>query len=78
PPKTFNIKAPAYYFNMTVADKIRLVDSFFGITSESAWRITTEKFNMHTGAMEFECGGALAVNPFMLDVSFLDGLDILI
>lgn len=78
PPKTFNLKTPAYYMNMGVADKIRLVDSFFGITSVSAWRITTEKFDMNTGAIDFEMGGAGAVSPFVLDVSLLDGTDVLV
>lgn len=78
PPKTFSIKTPLMTIDSDIGDRIRFVDSFFSIDSSSPWRIIGNNLNMDTGVIEYELDGSMSSNPFQLDVSKLDGLDVLL
>ena len=58
---------------MEMNDTIRVVDSFYGIGSDDAWRITEYGFNMHTGEIDMSLDGATALGAFILDIDYLDG-----
>jgi hypothetical protein len=73
PVREFTVKTPFVHINTTIGDRVRLVDSFFSITSEYAWRAVSEKIDMSNGQIEFELDSAQSFEPFYLDVSNLDG-----
>jgi hypothetical protein len=78
PPIEFNVKCPMALIDTTIADRIRLVDSFYSVTSASVWRVSEEKINIEAGTIEFSLDGAKSLEPFYLDVSLLDGNDLLL
>lgn len=78
PPKIFNIDCPLALIDTTISDRVRLVDSFFSITSAETWRVSEEKININTGIIGFELDGADSLELFYLDVSLLDGDDLLL
>lgn len=73
PVTEFTVIAPFTHINTTVSDRVRLVDSFFNITSAQAWRVVEEKIDMDNGKIEFELDGAQSFEPFYLDINNLDG-----
>lgn len=78
PPKTFDIQTPLMTLNTDIGDKVRFVDSFFAINSSQSWRIVSNEINMDTGIITNELDGAASLIPFTLDVSALDGPDLLL
>jgi len=78
PPKRFEVDTQLSGVFRDMGESIRLVDSFFGITSADIWRITEHELDMQTGEMYFELDGAFSGSPFTLDVSKLDGSDLLL
>ena len=78
PPKRFRISTGLYGIQRQISETVRLTDSFYGITSTSGWRLTETQFNTDTGEMRFLMDEANVMNAFYLDVSFLDGDDLLI
>ncbi|MHA2277530.1 MAG: hypothetical protein ACXAC2_17260, partial [Candidatus Kariarchaeaceae archaeon] len=73
PPRRFTIDTDLFGLNMQIADTIRLVDSFFNITSSTGWQITEYTFASDTGDIFWELDEAVAADAFYLDVSTLDG-----
>jgi len=72
PPKLFTLKIPLVGIYMQLGETVRLVDSFYGITSVDAWAITEYEYNMNTDQMQFVVDGAATLTPFILDVTELD------
>lgn len=73
PVREFTVKTPFALIDTTIADRVRLVDSFFSITSVMAWRVVEEKIDMSNGQIEFKLDSTQSFEPFILDVSNLDG-----
>lgn len=73
PVREFTVRTPFALINTTVSDRMRIIDDFFGITSAYAWRVVSEKVDMSNGKIEFKLDGAQSFEPFVLDVSNLDG-----
>ena len=73
PPRRFTVSTELSGLNMQIADTIRLVDSFFNVTSASGWQITEYSLDSDTGDIEWELDEAVAGDAFYLDVSTLDG-----
>lgn len=78
PVREFSVRTPFTHIDTTVSDRIRLIDSFFAITSAQAWRVVSEKVDMNNGQISFELDGAQSFAPFRLDFSNLDGNDLLL
>jgi hypothetical protein len=78
PPKTFTISLPMLYYNKRLGDRVRFTDSFFTITSADTWRISETRFDMNNGKTVIELDGAQSFGGFILDVSYLDGPDLLL
>jgi hypothetical protein len=73
PPKAFDIQTAGVGLEMQISETVRMVDSFMSITSEDAWRIVGLKFNVNDFMLNLELDGATTLDPFYLDVDFLDG-----
>lgn len=78
PVTEFTARVPFTHINTTVSDRVRLVNSFFSINSAQAWRVVEEKIDMDNGKIEFELDGAQSFEPFYLDISNLDGNEVLL
>jgi hypothetical protein len=61
-----------------LGDTVRLVDSFYDITSSSGWRLSEKTIDMDTGEVSVQTDEAMTVGAFYLDVSLLDGEDLLL
>jgi len=75
PPKKFELGASLFGLNRQIGETIRLVDSFYNITSASGWRFVEIDFNMDKGQNKFILDEAATIPAFYLDVSNLDGSD---
>lgn len=73
PPKLIDTQTGLKSLQMEMNDTIRVVDSFFDIGSNDAWRITEYGFNMQTGEIDLSLDGATALGGFFLDIDYLDG-----
>ena len=73
PVREFTVRAPFALINTTIADRVRMVSSFFSVNSAQAWRVVSEKVDMSNGQIEFELDGSRSFEPFYLDISNLDG-----
>lgn len=78
PPKRFVVDTGLAPAHMEIGNTMRLVDSFFNITSTSGWTITKQEFDLQSGSMKFEIDEAIVANAFYLDISDLDGDDLLL
>ena len=78
PPKSFKVDTDLYAMRQQLGETIRLVDSFYNITSMSGWRLSEYELNMETGEVKLEMDEALTANAFYLDVSLLDGDEFLL
>ena len=78
PPKRFVIDTGLTPLHIGIGDTVRLVDSFFNITSASGWAVTKQTIDMQSGAVQLEVDEAVSANAFYLDVSDLDGDDLLL
>lgn len=78
PPKKFDLSSGLYGINRQLGETIRLVDSFFGITSASGWRLVEAEYDMDGTKTMFNLDEATVMNGFYLDVSDLDGDDLLL
>lgn len=66
PPRMFDIKAHLFGINRELGETIRLTNSFFSITSESAYRIDEWELNLNTGAMRFGIDTATSLRAIYL------------
>ena len=78
PPKKFTLEGGLYGMQRQISETVRLVDSFFGITSASGWRLMEAEFNLDSGGTTYQMDEATVMNAFYLDVSLLDGDDLLL
>ena len=78
PPKRFLIDTGLAPLHMQIGDTVRLVDSFFNVTSASGWAITKQTIDLNAGTVQLEVDEAVVANAFYLDVSDLDGNDLLL
>ena len=61
-----------------ISDTIRIKDDFMGITSSDPWRIMEYSLNMDNGSVKYEVDGAYIMDAFILDVTSLDGSEVLV
>lgn len=78
PPKRFQFRGGLYGVHKQLGETVRLVDSFYEITSASGWRLVEAKFDTNRAQMQFNLDEATVMNAFYLDVSDLDGDDLLV
>jgi len=78
PPKIFDIDIPLFGLHREPGDTLRLVNSFHNVSSSSGWRISEYKINLNEFSINVRTNEALIANAFFLDVSFLDGDDLLL
>lgn len=78
PPKRFLVDTSLFGMRHQLAETVRLVDSFYNVTSDACWRLIENQLDMETGEVTFELDEALALNGFYLDVSLLDGDEVLL
>lgn len=74
PPKQYEIETGLKGLQRDISETVRLVDSFFAITSASGWRITEHNFMMQTGTCKIVLDGAVSKAAFYLDIDSLDNL----
>jgi hypothetical protein len=78
PPKKFVLTAALQGAHRQIAETMRLVDSFYNISSADGFRIMEYSLDMDNGGVEFVMDNTAALNAFYLDVSTLDGTDLLL
>ena len=78
PSKEIEIQSTLYARSYEIGDAICLVNSFYGISSSTNWRITKYSFDMSNGEIIFTCDGTKLNKGFYLDISYLDGEDLLL
>lgn len=72
PPADFNITLPLMGIQGDLAETVRLQNSFMSISSESAFRILEQEINLDTGQVKLGVSNAVALEPFYLDINYLD------
>ena len=78
PPKELTVKSTLYAREYEIGNAMSLTNSFYSLDSNTDWRITEYIFDMSNGSIIFTLDGA-SLNPaFYLDVSCLDGSDLLL
>lgn len=78
PPKRFSIATTLIGVHRQIGETIRLVDSFFNITSGTGWRYDEIALNIDTGRIDYKMNEAIAGTAFYLDISTLDMDDLLL
>jgi len=73
PPRRFGVNLDLYGMRQKLGETIRLVDSFYNITSTDGWRLVETDLNMDDGQLKMELDGAAVLAGFYLDFSLLDG-----
>lgn len=73
PPKIFDIDTGLMGLEHGLTETVRLVESFYNITSDAGWRITDQNINMDSGLVSLTLNGATTLAAFYLDISSLDG-----
>ena len=78
PPRRFGVNLDLYGMRQKLSETIRLVDSFYDITSSDGWRLVETELDMDTGQLKMELDEAAVLVGFYLDQSYLDGTDLLL
>lgn len=78
PPRYYKVDLPLFGLHRSPGDTIRIVNSFFNITSGSGFRISEQHIDMQNLAIKIKTNEALVANAFYLDVSDLDGNELLL
>lgn len=78
PPKRFTVETTLIGIHRQIGETVRLVDSFYSITSATGWRYDEIEIDTHTGKARYRMNEAIAGNAFYLDISDLDGDDLLL
>ena len=68
PPKKFKLRTNKKGLERNISETIRLVNSFFSMTSATAFRITEAVYPILKGEVTLTLDGALTLNGFFLDV----------
>lgn len=76
PYDNIEIQSTLLPLSQRIGDNIRLVDSFYDI--DAGFRLMGYSVNLHTGVFKCMVDRSQYGNPFVLDVSTLDGTDVLI
>lgn len=78
PPKRFKIGTGVNAILKDIGETVKLVEPFFNITSASGWVLSEQEIDLDAGAVVYRTDETLVLNPFILDVSSLDGDDLLL
>lgn len=78
PPKSFEVKTGVVTLHRQLGETLKIVDSFYNITSGSGWRFIEEQIDMDKGKVGYFLDEATVQNAFYLDVSTLDMDDYLL
>jgi hypothetical protein len=78
PPKKFELTTPMIGLHRQMGETIRIVEPFFNVGSNTAWRIVELEFDMEKGKTKYVLDEALPGNSFLLDVDYLDGDQLLL
>lgn len=78
PPKRFSVDTGLIGRHRQIGETIRLVDSFYSISSESGWRFIEDTLDMDRGLSSYLLDEATVLNAFYVDFSDLDGNDSLL
>lgn len=78
PPKNFTLDLPLFGIHREPGNTLRIVNSFYNVSSSDGWRVSGQKINLHELSTQVKTNEALVANAFYLDVSELDGDDLLL
>lgn len=77
PPRKFSVETVMKGIELDIGDSIRLVDSFYDVSSATAWRILEHQINLDTGEIGYFIDASALDRAFRLDVSAMDSSDVL-
>lgn len=72
PPKKFEVVVPVIGIHRQLGETIRLVESFYNITSGTGWRFEKVEIDMDKGLCKYMLNEAIGGNAFYLDIDALD------
>lgn len=78
PPKRFKVGTGLNAILIDVGETVKLVEPFFNITSASGWVLAEQEIDLDNAVVTYRTDETLVLNPFILDVSSLDGDDLLL
>ena len=78
PPKSFELNTTLWGVRQQIGETIRLVEPFYSITSGDGWRLKELDINLDTGGIKYYLDGASVLEGFYLDISELDGDELLL
>jgi hypothetical protein len=78
PPRRFDAQTGLRLINQQLGETLRLVNSFYAVDSSQGWRMAEYQIDMDNGLCEYIMDEAGVMNAFFLDVSDLDGDDLLV
>lgn len=73
PPRRFELDTVVVGLHRQLGEMVRFVDSFYHISSGTAWRFNEIEVDMHDFGVRYLLDEAIAGNGFYLDVDYLDG-----
>lgn len=73
PNREFNFVIGMGGLQTQVGDTVRLVNSFYDLTSGQGWTVDEITYDMHNVKNKYHVSGSLVLDGFYLDVSTLDG-----
>jgi len=77
PPRRFNAQTAGKGAWMQLGETIRLVNSFYDLSSGQGWRFVEQDIDLHRMVFNFELDAAAIMDAFYLDISTLDGTHVL-
>lgn len=78
PPKKFKVDTTVVGLHRQLGETLRFVDSFYSINSGTGWRFDEMTVNVDKFSVLYQMNEAIAGTAFYLDVSSLDGDDLLL
>lgn len=73
PVKAFKLHLPLSGIQRELGETVRLVNSFYTVSSEAGWRITEQEINLNDFSVKIGTNSAVSLSPFYLDIDYLDG-----
>lgn len=72
PPKLWSLRTPLVSIIRQLGETVRLVNSFYNVTSAEGQRITEINFDMHNAVINLKTDTSISFLPFYLDIDSLD------
>ena len=72
PPRVWTVGTGLPALDRTLGEHARLVNSFFGVFSDSVWKITNQEIDMNSCRVDLSFDSAFSLRGFYLDITSLD------